>query len=348
MWKWITGTARPISLLAGFPVIIGAVISKTPIHWNILYAIFAAMLGVGFANSYNNVVDRKIDKLNPAKLTLAKKHPIAAWYGVLFILSLLAICMRSNQWNHCLFSILLYLSFIYSCSIGRVPILKRIVVGVINASLPMLYVNKPNLSLWLFTGFLAVLFYFREWRKDKDDAMEDNLMRFNWHKGLKLDWWCVCAPLSAPAIYLGCLAYYRQHIGMEEAAVSFGMGLAVWAYVQIRYRYGLYRMHLIHNTTSGRLNSVISLTGLMPSFVSPTFVLIAVINVFSIVHRSYLNKTIASSRVAIGHDAWLWGSVPLLAATKVGLQPGLLIASVFLAIVTGVNMSRQLRPRRTC
>jgi 4-hydroxybenzoate polyprenyltransferase len=328
--------------MAGIPVLIGALVSKTQISWNIFHAIFAAMLGVGFANSFNSIVDRRIDRLNPSKKNLAITKPLAAWYGVLFLLPILAICLRSNTYNHCFFAILYYLSFSYSYLFGRIPIVKRVAVAAIIASTAFLYVQTFSLALWLFVGFSFVLFLVREGHKDKVDEKEDKMMRFAWKDLNRFDWWCISAPFLAVGIYIGCLCLTRYPVSLVEAVISFGIGVSVWSYIQIRYRYRQYHMRLIHQTTGGRLGAVIALVGLMPSFVNPAFILVVLANSGSIVYRSFLNRKIASCRAAIIHDSYLWASLPLLAITKAGFRPALVVASVILGCFVYLYENKRL------
>ena len=335
------GTVRPICLLAGFPVLIGALISKTPIKWDIFYAFFAAIMGNGFANSFNSLVDRHIDRLNPDKKTLASKKPKTAWYGVLFLLPFLAFCLRSNSYNHCLFAIMYYLCFAYSYSFGRVRIIKRIAVATIAALLAVLYVRNINLYLWLFTAGIFVFFIFWETRKDRDDRKEDETMKFVWKKK-NFDLWCMSAPFFAAGIYLGCLRLSRYPFSLAEVVIAFGIGISVWSYIQIRYRYQQYHMRLIHQTTGGRLGLVIAMVGLMPSFVNPAFILVVLVNTSSIIYRSFLNKSIVYSKAAIAHDSYLWASLPLLVVTKAGFQPVLLVTSVVLAGIVFLHEQRRL------
>lgn len=342
MWKWILGTVRPIALLAGIPVLIGALIAKAPIKWDILYAMFAVMLGVGFANSFNSIVDRYIDRLNPNKKTLASRKPKNAWYGVLFLLPVLAFCLRSNSYNHCLFAALYYLCFLYSYSFGRIRIVKRVAVAAIIALTAILYVKTFSLTLWLFMATAFVYFFVRESKKDYDDRKEDEAMKFAWKGKNKFDLWCMSAPFLAAGIYLECLLLSGYSLGMAEAVVAFGIGISVWSYVQIRYRYQQYRMHLIHQTTGGRLGLVIALVGLMPSFVNPVFILVVLVNTSSIAYRSFLNKKIVHSKMAIAHDSYLWASLPLLVMTKTGFQPVLLATSVTLAGIVFLHEKKRL------
>ena len=342
MWKWIVDTVRPISLLAGFPVLIGALISKVPIKWDILYAISATMLGVGFANSFNSVIDRYIDRMNPSKETLASKRPKVAWYGVLFLLPILAFSLRNNSYNHCLFALLYYLCFLYSYSFGRVRIVKRIAVAAIIALTATLYVKTFTVPLWLFMAVAFGYFFVREGKKDRDDKKEDETMKFAWKGKIKIDSWCISAPFLAAGIYLGCLLLSRYPFGMAEAVIAFGIGISVWSYIQIRYRYQQYHMRLLHQTTGGRLGLVIAMVGLMPSFVNPTFILVVLGNTSSIIYRSFLNKRIVCSKAAIAHDSYLWASLPLLVITKVGFQPILLATSVTLAGIVFLYEQRRL------
>jgi len=320
---------------------LGALISEAPLHWDIVFAFGAAMLGVGFANSFNSLIDRFQDRLNPNKHTLAMEKPVTAWYGVLFLLPILAICLRSNAYNHRLFAILYYLCFAYSYSLGRVRVLKRVVVAAIIALTSLLYAQTYSLALWLFASFAFVYFFIRETGKDRADKEEDNLVRFKWQNA-RIDWWCISAPFLVVGIYLGCLYWARQSIGLTDAVVSFGMGVSAWSYVQIRYRYRHYHMHLLHQTTGGRLGAVIALVGLMPTFVTPAFVLVVLFNTCTIVYRSFLNKGFTFERIAVAHDAYLWASLPLLVMAKVGFQPALVCLSIAIGTFTYLRESRRL------
>jgi len=332
MWNWIKGTVRPIALLAGFPVVIGALLGHVHLGWDIVYAIGSAMLGVGFANAFNSLVDRHIDRLNPAKKFLAQVSPVAAWYGVLFLLPPLAFFLRSNSYNHRLFAIVYFTSFIYSYALGRVRVVKRIVVAACIAATAFLYVPTPNLAVWLFAGLACVCFYIRERHKDQQDKVEDNAVRFNW-SFRRLDLWYITAPLSAVAIYLLSLTTAGNRIDLTEAVICFGIALSVWSYIQIRYRYRWYKMPLVHQVTSGRLGAVIALVGLMPSFVNPAFILVVLWNVATIEHRSFLTRAFAVERLAVLHDSWLWASLPVLAMTKVGCRPELMVASLAIGCI---------------
>lgn len=342
MWRWIVGTVRPVAFFAGIPVVIGALVSGTQIRWNIIYAVGAAMLGLGFANSFNSIVDRYIDRLNPAKKTLAVKRPLAAWYGVLFLLPVLAFCLRSNNYNHCLFAILYYLCFLYSYWFGRVRLLKRVTVAAIVALTSCLYVQTFNLALWIFASLVFLYNFIRESNKDKKDRREDELMRFYW-KGSPVDCWCLGAPFLAVGIYISCLVSNRHPIDLTEAVISFGISISVWSYVQIRYRYKQYKMRLLHQSTGGRLGAVIALVGLMPSFVTPAFILVVLWNTSSIVYRSFLNKKFAFQGIAVLHDAWLWASLPVLAMAKTGYEPVLLVTSVVIGCMVYIHENRRLR-----
>jgi len=343
MWKWITGTVRPITFLAGIPVVVGALVSHSRIDWNIIYPFFGAMLAVGFANSFNSLIDRCVDRLNPEKKTLAVNSPIAAWYSVLFLLPVLAICLRSQMYNHCLLAVLYYLSHLYSYLFGVIPIIKRIVVAAVIASTLFLAVPTPNMPLWLLAAVLFLYMYKREGNKDNADKMEDDQMKFAWLKTrLKLDWWCITAPLLGAGLYLGSFGLVGHHIGLIEIVIAFGLSLTIWSYLEIRFQYKCYRMRLAQGTMGGRLGTVIALVGLMPSFVSPLFLLLALINASSIVGRSFLGKRIVFTSGAILHDAYLWASIPLLAATAVGFPLILLVCSIGIGCIVFFHERKRL------
>lgn len=342
MWKWITGTIRPIALLAGMPVIIGALLAHKHIGWDIVFAVAAAMLGCGFANAFNALSDRQIDRSNPAKKFLAQVSPLAAWYSVLFLLPPLAICLRANSYNHRLFAVMYFLSFLYSYAFGRVRIVKRIVVAAIIATTTFLYVPAPNLPVWLFAGLAFLAFFYRESKKDAQDKKEDDAVRFSWNIR-NIEAWCVCAPLLAVTIYWGSLTAAGARIDLAEMVIAFGIALSVWSYIQIRYRYKWYRMRLAHQTMAGRLGVVIAVVGLMPSFVTPAFILVVLWNVTTIVYRSFLGKTFAYQQIASIHDGWLWASLPILAMTKVGYSP--ILAAFALAIGCAVFFRERIRLR---
>lgn len=338
MRSWIAETIRPISFLVAIPVFLGALLSGTHMDYHIVFAMLGGILASGFANAFNSLVDRRVDRLNPQKRTLAMKHPVAAWYGVLFLLPPLAFCLRYSQYHHVLLSLLFYLSFLYSYTFGNVPVVKRLAVAAVVASTVFLYAATFTWELWLLAGLTFAFIYYRESRKDRDDRQEDEMLKFAWRGKLKLDWWCVVAPLLGAAIYLLCFPLVDSRISAAEAAVALGIMISVWAYIQIRYKYRHYRMRMLHRTSGGRLGVVIAMVGLMPSFVNPLFVMLVTANSASILYRSYLGRLLFQ-RVAIAHDALLWASLPLLVMTKVGYNPLLVVAAALLAIITCANMS---------
>ncbi|MFA7243803.1 MAG: UbiA family prenyltransferase [Patescibacteria group bacterium] len=340
MRDWIKGTVRPISFLAVVPVLLGAIVSGTRMDHHIAYALLGAILAVGFANSFNIVIDRKIDKHNPDKKTLAIRQPVRAWYGVLFLLPPLAFCLRNCQFNHILLSILFYLSCLYSYLYGNVPVLKRISVAAIVAATAFLDVERFNLAVWVLAVVIFAFIYWRESHKDSDDRKEDTEMKFAWIRtGITLNWWLVTAPIAGAAIYLSCLVATGKPISTADIALALGIAISIWSYVQIRSKYHLYKVRLAHGAPAGRLGIVVSMVGLMPSFVNPLFLAIVVVNCASIIHRSFRGQ-IPFHTGSIAHDAYLWASLPLMAMAKVGYHPLLLAASILLASVTCANMHR--------
>lgn len=338
MRKWIAETIRPISFLVVIPVLLGTIVSGTRMDYHIIYALLGGILATGFANSFNSLVDRKVDRLNPAKKTLALRSPVSAMYGVLFILPPLAFCLRYSQFNHVLLATLLYLSFLYSYLFGNIPVFKRLSVAAITASTVFLYVSSVNLPLWVLAAVVFAFIFHRESRKDVADRMEDTLMKFAWIKnGLELNWWQAIAPILGGAIYLSCFWLVGQRISSAEVAISLGIMISVWAYIQIRYKYQQYRVRMVHRSSGGRLGIVVALVGLMPSFVNPVFLILVMINSASILYRSFLGR-ISFKDTAIAHDAYLWASLPIMVMTKVGLHPTLLVVSLALASITCANM----------
>lgn len=325
--EFVNGTVRPICFLAGLLVIVGAYLGKAKMNWDICYAVLAAIFGSGFANSFNNVIDRKIDRLNLNKKTLAVRSPIAAWYVALFLLPGLAFVLRSASYNNWLMAELFYVSFIYSFVFGRMPVLKRIVVGAVVALSVLLHAREFNLELWLFLALVFGYIFTREGRKDRDDREEDSQVRFAWLGKTKYDVWCLTAPFLAAAVYTSCFVLAKHRFGLAEVVNATGIIISVWSYIQIRYRYKQYKMYLANPMMGGRIGEVVALVGLMPSYVTPAFVLIVMVNIATILYRSFLTKGFAFENVAILHDAYLWSSLPLLVMTQVGFLVSLLVVA---------------------
>lgn len=340
--KFLLGTVRPISLLAWIPVVVGACLAGS-FNWGILFGSVGAILSVGWINSFNNVTDRRIDRLNPAKETLAATNPVKAYDVTLYILPGIAVMLRQLEYNNVLLAALFYLGYWYSYLFGRIPYLKRIVVAACVAGTSFMLAERypPEFWMWVISAFAYILV--RETRKDKADVLEDQERRFVYAK--KVDGWCIAAPLLGAAIFLGTVGFVKRSLNPADFAIAFGITVAIWSYIQIRVKDGHYRMKFSHRTPAGRMGIVVALVGLMPAFASVPLLLVVWINSVSILYRSYLPSRFARQHLAIVHDAALWGSLPIIAACRIGvLTPSLMLAAgiLFAGTITHQLMRRQV------
>lgn len=339
--KFLLGTVRPISLLAWIPVVAGACLAGS-LGWGVLYGSIGAILSVGWINAFNNVIDRHIDRLNPAKKTLAATNPVKAYEVALYLLPGITVMLRQLEYNNVLLAMLFYLGYWYSYLFGRVPYLKRIVVAtcVAGTSFMLAAQYPPQFWMWVMSAFAFI--FIRESGKDKADMVEDKQFRFVYPQ--KIDWWCITAPVLGAVLFLGCLIAAGQPIGLDDIALATGVTIAIWSYIQIRVVYGQYHASFRHRTPAGRMGMVVALVGLMPAFVSTPLLLVVWINSVSILYRSYLPSRFARQLMAIVHDAALWGTLPIIAACRIGtLAPSLVIAAGIL--FTG-TLANQLMRRR--
>jgi len=349
MRRLLYGTIRPISLLACLLPLIGAALTNH-LSFQIIWALLGAILAVGFANCLNNFFDRKIDQLNPNKHSLAKQSPLAVAVTSSWLAIGVELCLQMSGCNDTLLSVLFYFCFWYSALFGSLPIIKRLVVAGVVAGTAFLSSPPVTLKLKIWALFLGVYIYMRESGKDVADRYEDTIMRFAWLTNWsafyrQLDWWCVSAPFLAALLYLTAVLIDRSSIIWRDAPIALGLTIVVWSYIQTRYRHRWYKMRMLHRTSGGRLGTVIALAGLLPRHTEIGIVILAVCICASIAYRSYLPCRLATSRLAIWHDAALWTS-PIFLAMIAGGHYMASLTIVNLLIFIGVASRENWRLNR--
>lgn len=335
MRSWIRGTVRLSSFRAAVPPIVGALLTGQKFSIGLVFAYLGAVVSAGFANSFNNIIDRRFDRHDPRKPTLGITKPYVLYLFVLFLLPIEAqLLQRVHYYNHNLLAALFYWCFWYSYLFGRIPIAKRFAVATIVSATSFLSVRVTNLALWVWAIGLAGYIFVRESRKDAVDLEIDQKYKFTRVQKADLDTWCIGAPLFAPMLFLGCMIVSRQGLLLSHLVMMTGLSVSVWSYLQIRYRYGDYRMKFTHKRLAGLLGIVISLVGLMPVFSSYILLLLIWVNCASILYRAFLPKVTRFSKWAVAHDAYLWASIPLMAMVMTGYNLALIAISLamFLAV----------------
>lgn len=340
----LAGTVRPISLLAPVPVLVGAALAGD-IDWGLLYGSLGAIFSVGLINASNNLVDRRQDRYDPAKRTLAVSHPVAAYWVTLLLLPGIALTLRRVEYNNVLLACLTYTGYWYSYLFGRVPYLKRIVVALCVSGTSFMFAQSYPPALWVWAACIAVFIFIRETYKDQKDMATDHQFRFAYSK--KIDPWCFTAPMLATAIYLACVIATRHSVTDHDMAIGYGLTVAVWSYIQIRARLGRYKVRFAHKAQAGRLGMLLALVGLMPSFVSVPLLLLTCVNSASILYRSFLPLHMNSTSLAVVHDALLWASLPLLVATQYGVVTPILIGvAAFIFLVSLIRQGNLMTAHR--
>ena len=274
------------------------------------------MVAVGLANAFNNVVDRKIDRHNQTKDTLAVTKPVMALFVVLVMAPFLALVLRETGYDYLLLSILFYASVFYSLAFGRIRIVKRLVVATIVAATAFLAVNSYPPQLWLWACLVWVFIFLRETRKDKADLVEDTLKRFVSWRQLMADWWFALAPLVGATIYLAAVCLNGHRPDENDMAIALGVALTVLAYALIRARNGWYKVRLHGNVVIGIAGLTLALSGLMPPFATGAVKLLVIFNMASIFVRAICLKSVDLRPLANLHDAWLWASLLILAMSR--------------------------------
>lgn len=331
MRNLVYGTVRPIALLAWIPPLVGVWLVGERIGVGTLAACFGAVVSCGFANAFNNLIDRHIDRSNPEDLSVAIRQPMAGYHIVLFLLPIQAITLRAMPYRHVVLALLFYTCFWYSYLLGRIPVLKRVVVAGVISTTAILATWRFNLGLAIWMLMLLVYNLLRESRKDKEDMEEDQRLRFFRLGGQCVDWWVVTAPPLAALTLISCALLCRPAIKLEYIVMALGLSICVWSYIQTRYRYGDYQMRLCHRSPAGRLGVVIANVALMPTFAGTALVLIVLVNTASIAYRSFLPRHRRFAHIAKAHDAALWATIPVVAMLMTGsYQPSLAILSVFI------------------
>ena len=315
MRRFLFQTVRPISFVAWIPAFVGSLLAHN-FSWHVLTTCFGVMVAVGLANAFNNVVDRKIDRHNQSKDTLAVTKPVMALFVVLIMAPFLALALRETGYDYRLLSVLFYTSVFYSLVFSRLRAVKRLVVATIVAATAFLAVDSYPPQLWLWACLVWVFIFLRETRKDKADLVEDTLKRFrSWHH-LTADWWFVLAPLVGAAIYLVAVCLNGHRPDESDEAIAMGVALTVLAYALIRIRNGWYKVKLHGNVVIGIAGLALALSGLMPPFATGAVKLLVIFNLASIFVRAICLKSVDLRPLANLHDAWLWASLLLLAMSR--------------------------------
>jgi len=275
------------------------------------------MVAVGLTNTHNNQTDRKIDSQNKAKDTLAIRHPIRNHQVVTASAPVLALLLRQTGYSFLLLSVLFYTGTFYNYFLGRIPIVKRIVVAVVVGATSLLAVHVFNPLVWGWTATVGVFIYCRESGKDRADVKEDRSKRF-FKKTSPIDAWCIAAPFIGAAIYLVATLLLGVRPGGFHIVVTLGQALAIFSFMQIRARHGWYRMWFPHRLIAGQSGLTLALAGLMPPF-GEGILPIVVFNLATIYVRSCLPVSANLRWWANLHDAYLWTSLVWLAMLGPGV-----------------------------
>ena len=281
------------------------------------------MVAVGLINTHNNQTDRRIDRHNPLKDTLAMQHPVRNHQVVTASGSILALLLRQIGYNFLLLSTLYYVGVFYNYFLGRVPVVKRLAVAIVVASTSFIAADRPNLALWVWASAVGLFIYCREVGKDRADAQEDTMARF-FRKGAPADSWCIIAPFMGGLIYATTTLALGVSLTSTHLVVSLGIALTIFSFMQIRARHNWYRMRFPHRLIAGQSGLTLALAALMPPF-AQGILPIVVFNLTTIYVRSCLTTRANVSWWANLHDAYLWASLLWLAM----LGPGVFSVSTF-------------------
>lgn len=332
--KLLLQTARPITLFAWIPPFVGSLLGGG-LSPHTLTACLSTVMAVGLINIHNNQTDRRIDRHNVVKDTLALRSPIRNHQLVTVYGASLAIVLRQVGYNYLLLSVLYYVGVFYNLVLSRLPVVKRVVVALTVAATSFLAVDKPNLYIWLWAIATGTYIYLRESRKDRADAREDQMVRF-FKRDTPVDLWCILAPFAGVATYLGSAKSVGAVLTATHLVVSLGIALTIFSFMQIRARHGWYKMWFPHRLIAGQSGLTLALAALMPPF-AYGIMPIVVFNLTTIYVRSCLPARINLKWWANLHDAYLWASLVLLAMAGPGvfslaavIVSLLLLAAIFL------------------
>lgn len=330
MKKLLLQTARPITLVAWIPPFVGSLLGGG-IGWHTLTACLGTMVAVGVVNIHNNQADRKIDQYNQAKDTLAVHYPVRNHQLVTAGAPLLALLLRQTGYSYLLLSALFYTGVFYNYFLGRIPVVKRLVVAAVVGATCLLAVELFNPLVWGWTALVGAFIYFRESRKDRTDAKEDNARRFFKRNG-PIDPWCIGAPLVGGAVYLATTVLLGIRPTGFHLVITLGQALAIFSFMQIRARHGCYKMWFPHRIIAGQSGLTLALAGLMPPF-GEGIMPIVVFNLATIYVRSCLPTSVNLRWWANLHDAYLWASLVWLAMLGPGVfSPALVVTSLIMFV----------------
>lgn len=331
MKRFLFQTARPITLLAWIPPFVGSLLAGS-LGLHTLTACIGAIVAIGLINIHNNQVDRGIDRHNPAKDTLALLKPLKNHELVMVVAVVVGLFLRSTGYDYLLLSILFYTGIFYNYVLGRVPILKRLVVAVVVGATSLLAVTVPNVWVYLWATAVGGFIFYRETNKDRADAQEDNMARF-FKLNATVDYWCIAAPIVGILIYLGATLALGVTLGAINFVLSLGQALTIFSFMQIRARHGWYRMRFPHRLIAGQAGLVLALAGLMPPF-AENILPIVVFNMVTIYIRSCLPAKANISWWANLHDGYLWASLIWLAMLGPSVFSHSAVALSFIVLVT--------------
>lgn len=329
MWQLLMATVRPISLLAWIPVVVGSWLTDS-LGCPTAIASVGAVLALSLINLHNNQTDRKLDRLNLAKKTLAVKYPLIGWQLVLFLAPIGAIVLRQVGYNYLLLSVIFFVGIGYNYWLGRLPIIKRIVVATEVAALAFLSVERTTPHLWLLASFIWLFIYVRETRKDQADLQEDKMGKFLRLRGALVDYWCLSAPFLGSAIYLAASLFLERRFSAQQLVISLGTALTIFSFMQIRSRHGWYKMPFPHRLIAGQAGLSLALSALMPPFARGLLMVIVLFNLISIYLRSSLSLRANLSWLANLHDGYLWASLIIQAMISANSFPSSLVTTSIL------------------
>lgn len=329
MKQFVLQTVRPITFCAWLPPFVGSLLGGS-LSWHTLTACLGTMLAVGLVNIHNNQTDRKIDRLNWAKDSLAVHRPLQNHQLIIIGGPALALLLRQVGYNYLLLSVLFYVGVFYNYIFGRVPVAKRIIVAAVVATTSFLAVSSPNPWVWLWTVAVGIFIYGRETGKDRADAQEDKLARF--FRQAPIDWWCISAPFIGIVVYLATSLGISAELKATHAVVSLGTALTIFSVMQIRARHGWYQMWFPHHLIAGQSGLTLALAALMPPFATGILPIV-VFNLTTIYARSCLPARANLKWWANLHDAYLWTSLIWLAMIGPGVfSLALTLVSIVLLI----------------
>lgn len=345
MRRFIFQTFRPISFVSWIPAFVGSLLAHN-FGWHVLTTSLGVVASVGLTNAFNNVVDRRIDSLNPLKDTLAVIRPVSALIVVLVVSPFLALLLRETGYDYRLLSVLFYGGVFYNLALGRVRIVKRLVVATIVSATSVLAASSYPPLLLAWAGLVWCYIYQRETKKDNDDFAEDNMRRFLSFRQLTVDWWFALAPLVGVTAYLAGVWANGATPDSSDLVIAMGIALTIISYAVIRSRNGWYKVKLHGNVLVGVAGLSLALSGLMPPFANGAVKILVIFNLATIFVRAISLRSVDLKPIAGFHDAWLWASLFVLVMAR--YQSLSASCSVLTALVLGLVFFREARRLKVC